>query len=141
MAKDSHPLKTTTKHTRGKSTTTINQLIAVKQEASDQYQRAARAEANYRARKQTASARTALKESKTHFKEGFKHLRDGFKGLFAVVSAMPSFMAEKREAWRVKSEEKKRVRFEAKRKKLEAELARSSFKAETGEDEGGAGSA
>ncbi|KAI8622845.1 hypothetical protein F5Y19DRAFT_460841 [Xylariaceae sp. FL1651] len=125
MAKDSKDdEKPLPKHSRHKSTGTINLLVETRRQASDQYMRAQRAENAYRARKNATIARTKLSETKTHFSQGFKHLGLGFKGLFTVVRAVPYLISERREQWRRKADVRKRQKAEEQRSKLEEKLSR-----------------
>ncbi len=123
--------------TRRKSSGTINLLVETRRQASDDYERAQRAERAYRMRKNATIARTTLRETKTHFSQGFEHLGQGFKGLLAVVRAAPYLMGERREIWRRKAEARKRMRAEDMRKRLDEKLARKYASAdEDGEVEG-----
>lgn len=112
---------------------TENLLITNRRTASEQLQKAQRAERAYRAKKHASLARTNYNETKTHFKEAFSHFGSGFKGLFSVIRAIPYLIGEKREARRKNTDAKKRQRDLEKKKKLEEALARQS--AEDGEGE------
>ncbi|KAI1360092.1 hypothetical protein F5Y08DRAFT_55703 [Xylaria arbuscula] len=131
--KPEEPVRT---HKRPKSAGTINLLVETRRQASDDYARAQRAEKSYRMRKNATIARTTLRETKSHFSQGFKHLGQGFKGLFAVTRAVPYLLGERQDAWRRKSEAKKRMRAEDMRKKLDDKLARKYAGAEDDGEEG-----
>ncbi|KAJ1323619.1 hypothetical protein MN608_10863 [Microdochium nivale] len=103
---------------------TANVLLQSRVEASDNLQKAQRAEVAYLTRKKVALARANYDNTKTHFKEGFSHFGSGFKGLFSAASAVPWLVRERREKHRLAREEVQRKRNLEKKRKLEEALAK-----------------
>ncbi|KAK6827874.1 hypothetical protein PG990_009514 [Apiospora arundinis] len=103
---------------------TENVLITNRRQASEQFQKAQRAEKAYRAKKHATAARENYNETKAHFAEARTHFAQGCKGIFAVVRAVPYLVSEKREARRRARDAARRQRDLERKKKLEEALAR-----------------
>ncbi|KAK8051270.1 hypothetical protein PG993_002655 [Apiospora rasikravindrae] len=103
---------------------TENLLITNRRQASEQFQKAARAEKAYRAKKHATAARANYNETKAHFKEARTHFAQGCKGVFSVVRAIPYLVSEKKEARRRARDTARRQRDLERKKKLEEALAR-----------------
>ncbi|CAI0642017.1 hypothetical protein CGCSCA4_v006291 [Colletotrichum siamense] len=116
--------------TRPGTSGTENLLRTNRRQASDNYQRAQRAERTYRAKKRATAARADLSDAKTHYAECFKHLTRGLAVTFSAVKSLPYVFDEKQEAARQKAEAKKKQRALEKKKKLEEKLARENAAAE-----------
>ncbi|CAJ2512876.1 Uu.00g009950.m01.CDS01 [Anthostomella pinea] len=117
---------------------TENLLITNRRQASEQFQKAQKAERAYRAKKHASAARTNYTETKAHFAAAATHLRLGVKGLLGVMRALPYLAGERREEGRRKAEARKRARHLEQKKKLEEELARRSGDGDGDDDaEGG----
>ncbi|KAK8042729.1 hypothetical protein PG994_013212 [Apiospora phragmitis] len=105
---------------------TENVLITNRRQASEQFQKAARAEKAYRAKKHATAARANYNETKAHFKEARAHFARGCKGIFTVVRAVPYLVSEKQEARRRARDQARRQRDLERKKKLEEALARQN---------------
>lgn len=99
-------------------------LMSNRQEASEQFAKAAKAEKAYRTKKKATLARANYNETKTHLKEAFSHFKLAFKGLFSVFKSMTYLISEKRELRRQAKEKKKREKTLERKKKLEEKLAK-----------------
>jgi hypothetical protein len=114
-------------------------LMSNRQEASEQFAKAAKAEKAYRTKKKATLARANYNETKTHFKEAFSHFKMAFKGLFSVFKSMPYLISEKRELRRQAKEKKKREKNLQRKQKLEEKLAKEEAatreETETNEDD------
>ena len=98
---------------------TENLLMTTRREASEQFQKAQRAEKSYRSKKRATAARANFREAKGHFKDSASHLKSGVAMTWGAVRAAPYI-------WSQKSDERKRARTAAKKKKLQEELAREN---------------
>lgn len=97
---------------------TENILMTSRRQAAQEFQKAQKAEQNYRSKKRATVARKNYHEAKAHFKESGHHFKLGFKMLSGAVKAIPYIFAEKKE-------ERRRVRAAASRKRLEERLAKT----------------
>jgi hypothetical protein len=126
--------------TRPGTSGTENLLTTNRRQASANFQRAARAERAYKAKKRSAAARTSASEARTHFAEAARHFARGIKKSFGVLGSLPYVFGEWEESMRAKQDEKKRERAVAQRKKLEEQLALADEEAKAegkAENEGG----
>ncbi|KAK8106237.1 uncharacterized protein PG998_003297 [Apiospora kogelbergensis] len=103
---------------------TENLLITNRRQASEQFQKAHRAEKAYRAKKHATAARENYNETKAHFSEARSHFAQGCRGVFTVIRAVPYLLSEKREARRRARDQARRQRDLERKKKLEEALAR-----------------
>lgn len=97
---------------------TENLLMTSRRQAAQEFQKAQKAEQNYRSKKRATVARKNYHDAKGHFKESGRHLKLGFKMLSGAVKAIPYIFAEKKE-------ERRRARAAASRKRLEEQLAKT----------------
>lgn len=104
-------------------------LMTNRRQASEQLQRAQRAERTYVAKKRSAAARSDYAAAKVHFGEGLRHLKAGFGLTWAVIKGSPYLLKQRREETRKKSDQKKRQAYMEKKKRLEEALARESAEA------------
>ena len=107
----------------GTSGTELN-LRANRQKASAQFQRAARAEQAYRARRQATNARKDVQAAKAYFRESATQLKLGVKCSVRAMRAIPAVVREKREGRREKAEVKKREKAAEKKRKWEEKVKR-----------------
>lgn len=107
---------------RPASARTENILMSNRRQASNNFQKAQRAEQAYRTKKRAAAARQGWTDTKGHFKESARQFAQGFKALFGIVAAVPYIWGEKREAKRLEADEKKKQRAQKQKEKLEAQL-------------------
>lgn len=105
---------------------TENLLITTRRQASHNLQKAQRAERAYRAKKRAKAARQDYHGAAGHYKESLKHFKEGLKLTFAAIKSIPYIYGEKREARRLESDQKRKNRAVAKKKKLEERLAREN---------------
>ncbi|KAI9902780.1 hypothetical protein N3K66_002132 [Trichothecium roseum] len=124
----SRPLPEATQKKRPGTSGTENLLMTTRREASQNLQKAQRAERAYRSKKRAAAARAGFREARGHFKEARGHLRSGFALMWSAARAAPY-------VWSQRGEERRRARSEAKRKQLREELAREG--GDEGEGENG----
>ncbi|KAH7328267.1 hypothetical protein B0I35DRAFT_473002 [Stachybotrys elegans] len=104
---------------------TENLLMTTRQEASQQFQKAARAERAYRAKKRATAARDSFRDARGHLKQTFHHLGQFFVTLGRCVAALPYMVGEKREQRRKEADAKKKQRAIAQKKKWEEKLAKN----------------
>lgn len=97
---------------------TENLLMTSRRQAAQEFQKAQKAEQNYRSKKRATVARKSYHDAKEHFKECGRHLKLGIKMMFGAVKSIPYIFAEKKE-------ERRRTRAAASRKKLEERLAKT----------------
>jgi hypothetical protein len=101
-------------------------LVTNRRRASENYQRAHRAEKAYRAKKRASAARGDFQSAKDHYREAWSHLKQGLAMSLAVVRGAPYLLGEKREQRRINGEENKRKKALDRKKRLEEKLARES---------------
>ncbi len=109
-------------------------LVSSRRRASENYQKAQRAERAYVAKKRCATGRANYNEAKSHFKESGTHLKQGMQLILGVVKCMPYVVNERREQRQVKTDAKRRQRALEQKKRLEAALARGGDAAEDKEN-------
>lgn len=109
---------------------TENLLMTNRRQASQQFQKAQRAERAYRAKKRATAARQGFNDARGHFSESLSHFKQGVKMLFRVVKSVPYIYGEKREQQRREADQKRKMRALAKKKKLEEKLAREGADAD-----------
>lgn len=103
---------------------TENLLTTNRRQVSENYQRAARAEKQYRVRKRASAVRRDWQATKENFDSALTHLRAGFKTLWGVAKGSRFLIQEKNQQASLRREEHRRVRAMEKRRKLEEILAR-----------------
>ena len=106
-------------------------LVVNRRQASENFQRAQRAERACKAKKRSATGRANYKEAKAHFRESGSHLKQGVQLMMGVVKSVPYVFNERRERLQVKTDAKRRQRALEQKKRLEVTLAKE---AENGED-------
>lgn len=94
-------------------------LTSNRREASKQFQKAQRAENTYKAKKRASAARRDFQSAQHHFRESARHLKAAASMTLASIKAVPYMFREK-------TEERRRARNAATKKKLEERLARES---------------
>jgi len=111
-------------------------LRANREKASNAFQRAAKAEQAYRAKRQAHAAREDVTEGKLLIKLGMKKLKEGVACYGRAVKAVPSILRERRNGVRDKKMAKREEEAEKKRKKLEEEIEKArAARGEQGKDE------
>lgn len=113
---------------------TENALMAQTHIASQNYQKAHRAETTYRAKKRATAARRDFKSAREHFGEAASHFKQGLRLTFSATKSAPYIFGEKREQGRLKASEKKQLRALDKKKKLEEKLSKQAAEAESTND-------
>lgn len=113
---------------------TENVLMAQTQIASQNYQKAHRAETVYRAKKRAGVARRDFKSAREHFGQAASHIKQGLRLTFSAAKSAPYIFGEKREQGRIKAGEKKALRALDKKKKLEEKLSKEAAEAESTND-------
>jgi hypothetical protein len=98
-------------------------LVTKRRNASQQFQNAQRAERSYVAKKRASAARQSGHDAKEHFKEAFRHFTTALKLSVTALKATPYIFS-------AKSDEKRKARAIANKKKLEERLAREANDAE-----------
>jgi len=114
-------------------------LVTNRRRASENYQRAHRAEKAYRAKKRASAARRDFQSARDHYREAWSHLKQGLSVSLAVVRGAPYLLGEKREQRRIKGDENKRRKALGRKKRLEEKLARESEDADKEDREKKAG--
>lgn len=109
---------------------TENVLMTQTRIASQNYQKAHRAETTYRAKKRAGAGRRDFKSAREHFGAAATHFKQGLLLTFNAGKSVPYIVDEKRERARLKASEKKMHRALDKKKKLEETLTKKE-----GEDE------
>ena len=110
-------------------------LRANRQKASAQFQRAARAEQAYRARRQATNARKDVQAAKAYFRESANQLKLGVGCSIRAMKAIPAVVREKREERRERAEVRKREKAAEKKREWE-EKAKKDEEGAVGEGEG-----
>lgn len=104
-------------------------LRADREKASSAFQRAQRAEQQYRAKRRATYAKNDIKTAKEHFKNSWTSFKAGMVYSWHVVRAGPAVFSEgarvKRNAQKQKSEAKKREKAAEKKKKLEEAIRKA----------------
>ncbi|RDL39018.1 uncharacterized protein BP5553_03358 [Venustampulla echinocandica] len=122
------PLPIPTERKRPGTSGTELVLRADRVEASTAFQRAQRAEQEYRARRQATIARSDAKAAKVHLGEAGKQFRAGVCSSFIAITLPNSrtsrVVREKKSVWKDNREKKRLEREKAKKEKEEKEKAR-----------------
>ncbi|KAH6874436.1 hypothetical protein B0T10DRAFT_610715 [Thelonectria olida] len=109
-------------------------LMTTRQQASEQYIKAQRAERAYRSKKHATLARANYNEAKAHFREAVSHFKLGTQGIFSVTKEVPYMLGHWREQQRRKAEAKKREKTIQRKQRIEEVLAKGEAEEER-EDE------
>ncbi|KAK4103544.1 hypothetical protein N658DRAFT_522221 [Parathielavia hyrcaniae] len=122
------PTTTTTPipHQRPGTSGTEAALKTTRRRAMENLRQAERAERAYRARKRSAVTRANYADAGDHFRQAREHFALGVRLLAAVVRGWPYVLRDKREARRVRAEERKRVRVLEMKRRLDEKLGADS---------------
>ncbi|KAH8687842.1 hypothetical protein BGZ60DRAFT_559073 [Tricladium varicosporioides] len=119
----------------GTSGTELN-LRTHRVEAATAFQRAQRAEQEYRARRQATLARSDINTAKSSFSEAGKHLKAGCFASIGAIRLMPAVFREKKATFREKREKERKEKEEkAKIEKERREALEKKLKEEREEEE------
>jgi len=104
-------------------------LRANREKASSAFQRAQRAEQQYRAKRRATYAKNDIKTAREHFKNSWVSFKAGMVYSWHVVRAGPAVFSEgarvKRDAQKQKQDAKKREQAAAKKRKLEEAIKKA----------------
>ncbi|PBP21318.1 hypothetical protein BUE80_DR007912 [Diplocarpon rosae] len=108
----------------GTSGTELN-LRNDRQKAQTSYQRAAKAEQEYRAKRRATYARKDIKSAKEHFTVSATSFKEGCVCAWSAIKAGPAVVKEKQVKMREEHAEKRKSVAEAKKTKLEEKAKKS----------------